>query len=125
LIADGGGIVATSRANVTGSQFNETPVESGPIGAAKVWFTWGDLSGNFTQDNFHFTNPTTSSMSLEVTFGSYVCYLSLAAGAASYCPFKAGTFGGPVVVYASGPVIASERQTYGQSFNEVNAASYP
>jgi hypothetical protein len=123
VTGDGAGVIATIR-SLYSSSFNETPAFAGPLGASNLWFTWGDRY-YFSDDNFHFTNPTPSSVTATLSVGAYSCSVSISAGGVGYCPMQASTIGGPVSITATGRILASERQVYQGTFHEVNAASYP
>jgi hypothetical protein len=129
----GGPLLVTASAPVIASQrvtyqssFNEVAASSGP-GSTRAWFNWYDkASGGMFQDNIHVVNPGPAAalvvLSLPTQPGTLPVGLAVGAGQEAYAGFPGGTQGGPVLVTSSVPVIASQRVTYLNSFNEVPAA---
>lgn len=130
-------VTVTSGPQVTASQrvtylnsFNEVLATPATSLASTLFFSWFDKeSGGMYQDNIHITNPSPS----DVSSGTVTVVRrdggTLSAGfvaqpgqeAVVTWPSGPGQIGGPVTVtVTSGPgVLASQRVTYLQSFNEV------
>jgi hypothetical protein len=121
-VGSGPAVIASQRVTYYGS-FNE--VLAKPAGAAAMtnYFNWYDkASSGMYQDNIHLLNPGASTASGTVAIsGGPSQNFSVGAGQETYLTFGQGTIGGPVIVtVTSGPaVLAAQRVTYYQSFNEV------
>ena len=85
------------------------------------YFQWFDLaSPGMVGDNIHLLNLGTSTANITATMpGASPIIASLPAGAETHVTFGPGHIGGPVVVTADQPILASQRVQYFQSFNEV------
>jgi hypothetical protein len=127
----GGPVTITSTLPVLASQrvqyyssFNEVVARSAAQAVAAGYFNWFDkATPGMVGDNIHILNPGGSSANVSVALaGASTISFSLGAGAATYVSFPAGHIGGPVIVTASQPVLASQRVQYFSSFNEVAAA---
>ena len=108
------------------SSFNEVWAASAAQAGTTSYFNWYDkASPGMSNDNIHLLNPGASSSTVTVSVpGASPRTVTLLAGAQSYVTFPAGTIGGPVTVFSpNGPVLASQRVQYRDSFNEVWAAS--
>jgi hypothetical protein len=129
----GGPVLVTSWQPVLASQrvsyqssFNE--VAALPAGAASTqsWFPWYDkASPGMSQDNIHVVNPGDSNADVTMTLNGQTVSFGVAPGGHEYRAFPQGSIGGPVRLQASQPVLASQRVTYLNSFNEVPASSGP
>ena len=120
-VTTGSPVIASQRVSFFGS-FNEVAGRSAAEAAPQAWFNWYDhASPGMNADNVHLLNPgggtATGTISLP---GATPISFSLAAGAEGYYSFPSGTVNGPVTVFASAPVLASQRVAYFQSFNEVS-----
>lgn len=111
-----------------GSSFNEAPAQDPQRAATTLYMPWFDLvsSVGFVGDNVHVISPSGSLRSDQVTVTIPGCSPGAWQPSPSEliytCPFGRG-FGGPVVVTASTPVLASQRVQYYDSFNEALASS--
>lgn len=132
-VTGGPAVLASQRVTYLGS-FNEVLGASAAAAATTSYFTWFDKqSPGMYQDNVHLLNPGASPAAGSVSFsksdgsGTLTQSFLVQPGAEQLVTFAAGTaqIGGPVVVkVTSGPgLIASQRVTYFQSFNEVSAVS--
>lgn len=121
-------VIASQRVTYL-SSFNEVLATPATSLATTLYFNWFDKeSGGMYQDNIHVTNPSPSDVSSGTVTVSKRDGGVLTAGfvaqpgqeAVVTWPTGAGQIGGPVVVQVtSGPgVLASQRVTYLQSFNE-------
>ena len=130
----GGPVMVMATARVIASQrvqyyqsFNEVPASTSADAAMTSYFNWyDDASPGMLQDNIHLLNPGASAASGTITVAGYpVKSFNVGAGGEAYYNFPQGTIGGPVTVsVTSGPaIIASQRVTYYQSFNEIRGKS--
>ncbi|TME17387.1 MAG: hypothetical protein E6I70_10480 [Chloroflexi bacterium] len=126
----GGPVTVTASSPVLASQrvqyyqsFNEVPARTASDAAAELYFNWYDkASSGMWNDNIHVTNPGTAAVTGTIALpGAPTLSISVPAGGASYYSWPAGTIGGAVQIRTSAPVIASQRVSYGQTFNEVVA----
>lgn len=124
-VTSGPPIIASKRVSYYQS-FHEVAGSAASDAAMTAYCNWYDhASTGMLQDNIHLVNPstTTSTGTISIPGGPSVAF-TVAAGQEQYYNFPQGTIGGPVIVaVASGPaVIATQRVTYFQSFNEVAAS---
>jgi len=103
--------------------FNEVAARTAADASTSQFFNWYDnASPGMSADNIHLVNPGPATATVTVSLpGSSPLAFTLAPGQESYGAFPAGTIGGPVAVTSSAPVLASQRVTFNQSFNEVAA----
>jgi hypothetical protein len=127
----GGPVMVSSTQPVLASQrvqyfqtFNEAWSASATQAAATSYFNWYDkASPGMFNDNIHLLNPGTASATVTVRVsGASPQMVTVGAGAEVYVNFP-GTIGGPVLVSASQPVLASQRVQYYESFNEMWAGA--
>jgi hypothetical protein len=110
-------------ATATASPTPSPTASTSPAGPGTWFFNWYDrLSPGMANDNIHLVNPGAAAISGNVTLAGNSQAFSIAPGAQMYLGFGAA-IGGPVVVSASGPVVASQRVTYFRSFSEIKALS--
>jgi hypothetical protein len=122
-IAASGPVLVSQRVQYY-SSFNEVPARALADAATRSYLSWYDtFSPGMAADNIHVMNPGTLPVSGTLTLDAGVIQLSLNPGAEGYYGFGSGMLSGPVVINASGPVIASQRVQYYQSFNEVLAGT--
>jgi murein DD-endopeptidase MepM/ murein hydrolase activator NlpD len=108
-----------------GSSFNETPGRS-TLSAASAAFIpcYDTASGGMRSDNIHVLNPGAAAVDVTISIpGASDATFTLAPGAQTYFGSPRPAIGGPVRISASGPVLASARVQYFDSFNEVPASS--
>jgi fibronectin type III domain protein/cysteine-rich secretory family protein len=119
-----GPVIASLRATYYQS-FNETPAQPDTAASSTLYFPWYDLkSAGMSAETIHITNVSSSASTGTIALpGAISIPFTISAGTNSYFMFPKGTFGGPVKIAASQPVIASLRSTYYQSFNERLARS--
>ena len=115
----GSGYSATQRVQYY-SSFNSQPALPSYAGATVNFFNWYDnTSPGFVSDNIHILNSGTVSADVIVSVpGSVPQSVTVGSGVETYVTFPPGTIGGPVMVSSTQPVIASQRVTFKQSFNE-------
>jgi len=93
----------------------------------KTFINWYDkASAGMVGDNIHILNLGSSTSSGCVTVsGQAVVSWSAGAGQETYVTMPGGVIGGPVIISVTtgGPVLASQRVQFNQSFNEVWAES--
>ncbi|MHB8793726.1 MAG: hypothetical protein ACYC6O_10385 [Thermoleophilia bacterium] len=119
-----GKIIASQRVlSAGGSDLTEMPgIPAGELSERYIW-TWYDQSSAGSLNWVMIANPGTAKVNYEVKVaGSSVGSGSIDPGK-YVTPAFAGTQGGPLEVIASGKVIASQRVTWGASFEET--AGYP
>ncbi len=111
-------VIASQRVEYAGS-FNEVYAVPVAAAATTLYFQWYDLLSDpgFLVDNVHVVAPTGANVRISIP-GCGVQTASLAIFQERYFSC-AGGFGGPVVVSADQPVIASQRVEYGRTFNEI------
>jgi hypothetical protein len=104
--------------------FNEVPGRPGVPTSGTQYFPWYDhFSPGVNADTIHITNPGGGVVSGFITkVGDYAISFSLQPGQDLYYAFPGGSIGGPVKIIAGGPVLASLRAWYYQTFNEVPGA---
>src|SRR2546422_758197 len=126
----GGPVVVNSDQRILASQrvqyynsFNEIWATTAAQAATSSYFNWFDKeSPGMVGDNIHLVNPGASTATGTVSMpGQNPISFSVAGGGETHMTFPAHSFGGPVKVSASQPVLASQRVQYYQSFNEVLA----
>ena len=99
-----------------------TPAPSPSGQSYTAMFPWYDNASNgVTNDNIHIVNPGPTTVSGTVTLGSLSSSFTLGSRQETFVSFPHGTVGGPVVLTASGRLIAAQRVQFYQSFNEVAA----
>lgn len=116
-------VVASQRVDYYQS-FNEVPAQPAAAAASTSYFTWFDKqSPGMYQDNIHVINPASQPATVNVSIPGCPAQTGAIASGAEQVFTCDGGFGGPVAVNVSSgpPVIASQRVTYHQSFNEVAA----
>ena len=92
--------------------------------AYRAYFNWYDnASPGMLVDNVHVVNTSASPVTGSITLGTQSAAFNLASGAQTFASFPSGSIGGPVIVDASAPVLATQRVTYFRSLSEV--ASLP
>jgi len=128
-------IIAVSPAQIVSTVDVEVTTPTGTSSASRSdqftftgiasYFQWFDLaSPGMLNDNIHLLNTGGATANITVTMpGASGINVSLAAGTESHVTFGPGHIGGPVVVNADQPVLASQRVQYYSSFNEVWAES--
>jgi murein DD-endopeptidase MepM/ murein hydrolase activator NlpD len=122
-ISASGPVLASQRVQYYDS-FNEVPARALTDAAGRSYLSWYDtFSPGMIADNIHVLNPGASAVTGTVALAGSVVSFSLDPGAERYFGFGSGVINGPVTINASGPVIASQRVQYYQSFNEVLAGS--
>ena len=111
-------VIASQRVRYAAS-FNEVYAVPVTAAATTLYFQWYDLRSDpaFLADNVHVVAPTGANVRVSIP-GCGVQAASLGTFQERYFSC-AGGFGGPVVVSADQPVIASQRVEYGQTFNEI------
>lgn len=116
-------VIASQRTQY-GDSFNESPAQPAAAAAPDLYFSWFDRisSPGFRADNVHVVNPSALDAAVTVTIPgqpgcSPTAIVRAGGGAVFTCPTG---FGGPVHVHSDQPVLASQRTTYFQTFNEVN-----
>ena len=121
-VTSGPGVLASQRVSYYQS-FNEAGGTLASDAGATLYFAWYDKqSTGMYQDNVHILNPGATAASGTITLpGGLNRAFAVNAGQEAYYSFAQGTIGGPVTVTvtAGPPVIASQRVTFYQSFNEV------
>ena len=124
-VTSGPGVLASQRVSYYQS-FNEAGGTLASDAGATLYFAWYDKqSTGMYQDNVHILNPGATAASGTITLpGGLNRAFAVNAGQEAYYSFAQGTIGGPVTVTvtAGPPVIASQRVTFYQSFNEVAAS---
>jgi DsbC/DsbD-like thiol-disulfide interchange protein len=117
-VNSGPAVLASQRVQYNGS-FNEVWA-AGPAQAATTsYFNWYDkASPGMYNDNIHLLNPGTGSVSVTVTVPGGTQTVTVLAGQETYVNFP-GVIGGPAKVTSTGPVLASQRVQYYQTFNEI------
>jgi hypothetical protein len=127
----GGPVTITSSQPLLASQrvqyfqsFDEVPARSAADASSRLYLNWYDrASPGMDNVNVHLVDvgasPVTGSVGMP---GAASLSFALQPGQEAHLAFPPGTIGGPVTVSASGPVIASERVQYYQSFDEVPGA---
>src|SRR5207302_1373980 len=124
-VTSGPAVIASQRVTYYGS-FNEVRARPASSAAMTSYFNWYDKqSTGMYQDNIHLLKPGATAASGTITLpGVLNRAFAVNAGQEAYYSFAQGTIGGPVTVTvtAGPPVIASQRVTFYQSFNEVAAS---
>ena len=124
-VTSGPGVLASQRVSYYQS-FNEAGGTLASDAGATLYFAWYDKqSTGMYQDNVHILNPGATAASGTITLpGGLNRAFAVNAGQEAYYSFAQGTIGGPVTVTvtAGPPVIAAQRVTFYQSFNEVAAS---
>jgi Glycosyl hydrolases family 43 len=111
-----------------GDSFNEVAAQDAQQAATILSMPWFDHSSSvgFMADNVHVTSPSGSLHADQVRLTIPGCSPAVWQASPSElvysCQFGHG-FGGPVVISATIPVLASQRVQYYRSFNEVAAHS--
>ncbi len=116
-------VLASQRVQYLGS-FTETPGRPAPpAGATTVWLNWYDsFSPGMRADNIHVVNPGSSEVSVTVSIpGAAPATFTIPSGQQRYFSAPGPAIGGPVKITAGGPVLASQRVQYYDSFSEVAA----
>ncbi len=123
-VSSGPRVLASQRVQYYRS-FNEIWASTAAQAATTSYFNWFDKeSPGMVADNIHLVNPGASPATGTVSMpGQSPISFSVAGGGETHMTFPAHSFGGPVRVSASQPVLASQRVQYYQSFNEVLAQS--
>jgi hypothetical protein len=103
------------------NSFNEVLGRPGSPSSSTQYFPWYDLaSAGMNADTFHITNPGAATVTGTIDLVGWTPIpFSVGAGKNAYFTLPKGTFGGPVKISASGPVVASLRAWYYSSFNEL------
>jgi GH18 family chitinase len=103
--------------------FNEVPGRSASPSSATQYLPWYDhLSAGVNAATIHITNTGTATVTGIISKpGDSPISFTVAGGQDGFFAFPWGSYGGPVTIAASGPVLASLRAWYYQSFNEVSA----
>ncbi len=129
--ASGAGVLASQRVEYYQS-FNETWGRSAAGADQVLFFNWADhASPGMSNDNVHLVNPATTATNFTAAVydpnhpGTALWSTSswVGAGGTTYVSVPPGVIGGPVVVHADGPLLASQRVEYYASFNEVPGRS--
>jgi hypothetical protein len=104
--------------------FNEVPGRPGSPGSSTQYFPWYDhFSPGVNADTIHLTNPGGVAVSGTISrVGDTPISFNVPAGQDRYFAFPGQSIGGPVTITGGGPVLASLRAWYYQSFNEVPAS---
>ncbi len=117
VLTDSGTVLASLRVQYYGS-FNEVIGHSAGDAAQQLAMPWYDLaSPGMVGDNVHLLNPQSGPVSVQVQVGGAVLNPTLGAGQETWVSFP-GVIGGPLLISASAPVLASQRVQYYQTFNE-------
>jgi hypothetical protein len=126
----GGPVTVTSSQRIVASQrvqYNQTFNEEKSLPAASatrsIVFTWYDNASDsgFANgiDNVHVVNPGSVAAKVDVAIGAHeLTPKTIQPGKEDYFNYPGG-YGGPVIVTADQPVLASQRVKYYASFNEV------
>lgn len=124
-VTSGPSVIASQRVTYDES-FNEVAAQPATVASNHSYFTWFDKrSRGMYQDNVHILNPGAQASTVSVGIPGCAGQTGTVAPGAEQIFTCPGGYGGPVTVNVSSgaPVIASQRVTYYQSFNEVPAAS--
>ena len=121
-VYSGPAVLASQRVQYYQS-FNEVWARSASQAQATDYINWFDrASPGMVADNIHIVNPGVGAATVSVSLpGAPTVNATVGPGGESYVTFPKGTIGGPVTITASGPVLASQRVQYYNSFNEVSA----
>lgn len=120
-------ILASSRTQFEQSfnEVNAVPVGANNAAGTTLEMNWYDETESFSLDNVHLGNTTGTVLTAEVTAGT-VCSKSTLMPVLGEVVIGCGSVrGGPVLVNASGPIIASQRVLFSNSFSEVYAVPVP
>jgi hypothetical protein len=113
--------LTASRRTIYFDSFAEVYAQPSTAASTSLMLNWYDQNSKaFTLVNVQLTNPGDSAVSATVSFGSNTRTVSVPGNGVAVVNFP-GQIGGPVFITASGPILASTRALYNQSFNEVNA----
>lgn len=118
-----GGCALSSGVNPVTPPPTPTPTPTPPPSVPyTTYFSWFDnVSPGMAGDNIHLVNPGSTMVTGSVRVGERSLGFGIGAGQEGFYTFPPGTIGGPVVVAASGRVVASQRVQRGASFNEIRA----
>lgn len=88
--------------------------------AFNCYFNWYDnATVGMTRDNIHIMNISGTATNVTVTMpGVSAVSLIIQPSGEKYVKFPSGTIGGPVTVSSDQKILASQRVTYNESFNE-------
>jgi hypothetical protein len=131
-VTSGPAVLASERVQYY-SSFHEIWGEDASQAAMTSYFSVYDKAGpGMVADNIHLLNPGTVSASVTVAVSASSLpnstpvnpqTVSVGPGAEAWVTFPYGTYGGPVTITSSQPVLASQRVNLYQSFNEIWAES--
>jgi RHS repeat-associated protein len=112
-------VIASIRQTRTAGGFNEVPAQSEAAARTTLYFSYYDSTGTFANDNIHIVNPGAQPVSGTLTLGTgSPTAFSINPNGERAFTFSA-TATGPVVIKATGPVLASQRVWFGSSVSEV------
>jgi hypothetical protein len=133
--AIGGPVIVTATGSIVASQrvtyfrsFSEVYAQTASEALSSGWFPWFDnVSGGAIADNLHFLNPDpATTVNVTATVAGQTVTAAVGPQQEVFRSFPAGTIGGPVHITSSGgPILASQRAVYGQSFDELSALAEP
>jgi murein DD-endopeptidase MepM/ murein hydrolase activator NlpD len=124
VVADAGtpAVLTSKRTNLAAS-FNEVNGLANP--GTTLYFPYYGKVGCYWEDNIHVLNPNAGSTQGSITIpGATAIRFTLQGGQEGFYGFPPGTVGGPVKISVDAgytAVEASQRVTYNQTFDEVNA----
>lgn len=119
FVSSAGGPVLVTKRVAFGASFSEIPATPQPSAGGPVYLGWYDNSSwGFLNDNVHVVNAGVTATDVTVTVAGRSQTISgLQPGSGSYTNFP-GVLGGPVVITAAQPVVASQRFLYHGDFVE-------